>query len=159
MLSVEIIDAELAECDQIFACIKVTRQDLSLWAKATRRRRKALASLLGATQNASAVAERVAETMDGLQPTLFPPLVMPAEMERLKSPEAGRKPATQDLEELLAEFGPIHLTDILLRAKAKGLSLAGKQHAKATIRVKLAQSKRFVNFGNNVWGLPGQAVN
>lgn len=158
MLSVEIIDAELAECDQILACIKATRQDLSLWAKATRRR-KVLASLRGATQNVTVVVEQVAETLDGLQHPLFPPLVMPAEIERLKSPEVGRKPTTQDLEELLAEFGPMHLTDILLRAKVKGLSLAGKRQPKDAIRAKLAQSKRFVNFGNNVWGLPGQAVN
>lgn len=70
--------------------------------------------------------------------------------------EGVRKPDVQVLEEILLQNGPLHLSDAVKLARSRGISLEGSKSPQLLLRDKLNNSKRFVLFGNNVWGLPGQ---
>lgn len=77
------------------------------------------------------------------------------------SPVTGerRKPAVQVIEEILQEYGPLHVADITALSRACGVQLDGKKRKpQQIIKDKLATSKRFYLVGNNVWGLPHHAA-
>ena len=78
------------------------------------------------------------------------------ETEAVTASSDVRKPDVQVLEEILRDRGPLHISDIVKEAQAKGISLAGSKSPPLLLRDKLNNSKRFNLFGNNVWGLPGQ---
>ena len=72
-------------------------------------------------------------------------------------PANGNKPDVQIIEELFKELGPMHVADVVKHAQAKGVAFAGAKPPQQMARDKLANSKRFVLFSNNVWGLLGQS--
>ena len=75
--------------------------------------------------------------------------------------ERAVPPSTVTLEEILRQKGPIHITAIIPIAEGEGMNLTGRNGTTApykTIRDKLNGSKRFHNFGSNVWGLPSQTL-
>ena len=64
------------------------------------------------------------------------------------------KPDTEVLEEILAEYGPLHISDIIEFGRARGVPFMGKTSPKQAARNKLSSSQRFVLLRTNVWGLP-----
>ena len=75
----------------------------------------------------------------------------------LSSDDGLKKPDTQIIEEILVESGqPMHIVDIVNRARLRGVTFAGSKPPNQMAADKLYNSKRFVSFGNNVWGLPYQ---
>ena len=67
----------------------------------------------------------------------------------------GRRPQVAIFEDILREFGPMHVRDIVALAGMRGIPFRsnGKPFTEQ-VREKLAASKRFHLFGGNVWGLP-----
>ena len=59
---------------------------------------------------------------------------------------------------LLLEHGPMHVKEIMRLAQEQGVALKGNKQPHIMMRDKLYGSKKFVNFGGNVWGLPGQTL-
>ena len=70
----------------------------------------------------------------------------------------GKKPDVQIIEDILREYGPLHVTNIVQLAQPRGVSLIGKKKPSLMLRDKMVACKRFKLFGNNVWGLPGQEL-
>ena len=68
-----------------------------------------------------------------------------------------KKPDTQLIEEILEQFGPLHVSDIVVYGGQRGVSFAGGKPPSQIASDKLHGSKRFVLLGNNVWALPSQA--
>ena len=68
-------------------------------------------------------------------------------------PDGGSKPDVQIIEEILRECGPLHVADIVKHAQGLGVAFSGVKPPQQMARDKLANSKRFVLFNNNVWGL------
>ena len=64
----------------------------------------------------------------------------------------------QIIEDIFREYGPLHVTDLVLFGQSKGISFRGSKKATLMARDKMYSSKRFKLFGNNVWGLPGQEL-
>ena len=81
-----------------------------------------------------------------------------ADMPSLDSLRIGTKPEgkpdTEVLEEILAEYGPLHISDIITIGRERGVSFIGKTPPKQAARNKLNTSQRFVLIRSNVWGLP-----
>lgn len=71
------------------------------------------------------------------------------------------KPDTQIMEEILREYGPLHVADVVRIGQERGIAFNGNGKKKITVlaRDKMVGSKRFRLLGNNVWGLPGQEAN
>ena len=60
-------------------------------------------------------------------------------------------------EEILAEKGPLHVTRVVEEAERRGLRFTAKKLPREQVRASFLGSKRFQNFGGNVWGLIEQA--
>ena len=67
-----------------------------------------------------------------------------------------KKPDTQSIEEILEQFGPLHVSDIVVYGWQRGVSFEGAKPPNQMASDKLHSSKRFVLLGNNVWALPSQ---
>ena len=70
----------------------------------------------------------------------------------------GKKPDVQVIEDILREYGPLHVTNIVQLAQPMGVLLSGSKKPTLMVRDKMVACKRFKLFGNNVWGLPGQEL-
>ena len=77
---------------------------------------------------------------------------------RRRGRRKGIKTKSQEFEKLFKEHGPMHVTEIVPIAEARGIELGGKKDKKLQVRDNLYGSKKFYNFGGNVWGLVGQEV-
>ena len=77
---------------------------------------------------------------------------------RRRGRRKGIKTKSQEFEKLFKEHGPMHVTEIVPIAEARGIELVGKKDKKLQVRDNLYGSKKFYNFGGNVWGLVGQEV-
>lgn len=64
------------------------------------------------------------------------------------------KPDTEVLEEILLEYGPLHISDIIEIGRERGVPFMGKTSPKQVARSKLSSSQRFVLLRTNIWGLP-----
>lgn len=83
-------------------------------------------------------------------------LRMSTEREAVTTSNEVRKPDVQVMEEIFREHGPLHIADLVKLAQSRGVSFGNSKSPQLLARDKLNNSKRFVLFGNNVWGLPGQ---
>lgn len=82
------------------------------------------------------------------------PAMMPAlEPLRIGAKQEG-KPATAIIEDILLEYGPLHISDIIAIGRDRGVSFIGKSSPHRMARNKLDASQRFVLLDTNVWGLP-----
>lgn len=72
-------------------------------------------------------------------------------MRRVRGREG--KPHVQTIQEILTEHGPMHVSDIVYHASQKGVPFRGKKKPEQVARDKMANSKRFVLHGDNVWGV------
>ena len=77
---------------------------------------------------------------------------------RRRGRRKGIKTKSQEFEKLFKEHGPMHVTEIVPIAEARGIELGGKKDKKLQVRDNLYGSKKFYNFGGNIWGLVGQEV-
>ncbi len=66
------------------------------------------------------------------------------------------KSDVQIIEDILRRHGPLHAWDIVQLATPEGANFQGRKTPTVMARDKMLRSKRFVLFGRNVWGLPGQ---
>ena len=69
-----------------------------------------------------------------------------------------RKTETAILEDLLRSTGPMHARKIVEQATPLGVNFKGSKPPTEMCRDKMRTSKRFHNFGGNVWGLPSQTL-
>ena len=82
------------------------------------------------------------------------PTMMPAlEPLRIGAKQEG-KPATAIIEDILLEYGPLHISSIVAIGRERGVSFIGKSSPQRMARNKLDASQRFVLLDTNVWGLP-----
>jgi len=74
-------------------------------------------------------------------------------------PQPRRKTNVQVFEELLLEHGqPMHATDIAIQAETRGVVFQGSKPREIQARNALANSKRFVNQGGNMWWVANVAL-
>ena len=75
-----------------------------------------------------------------------------------KIPPRERVLHVQVMEDMLREFGPMHVKDIVRIASLRGVPFKGKKPPCELARDKLNNSKRFYLLGGNWWGLPQHAL-
>ncbi len=71
---------------------------------------------------------------------------------------AKKQTDIQILLDVLKDHGPLHVTDIVRLARSRGVSFYGKKPPTLMARDKVYRSKKFHNFGGNVWGLLSQSL-
>ena len=75
-----------------------------------------------------------------------------------RSKKRYKRPDVQVIEEILHQYGPLHVSKIVQLGQSRGVSFAGNKKPAIMARDKMANCKRFHLFGNNVWGLPNQEL-
>ncbi len=68
------------------------------------------------------------------------------------------KPDVQIIEEILREYGPLHVANIVELGQERGVPFIGREKPTRMAVAKMFYCKRFKQFGNNVWGLPNQEL-
>ena len=156
MLKDEIIAGELEICRQQREQTKYAKKKMREWEMALTRQEKALRALRQAQHLLEAKQEELAPELRGIQISLLNPKTDQEAIDRLNITGSGKKPDVQVLEEIFITYGPMHLHDVVRRGQERGLTFKGRKKPMLVARDKMTASKRFVLFGNNVWGLPNQ---
>lgn len=156
MLKDEIITSELEICRQQREQTKYAKKKMREWEQALTRQEKALHALRQSQQLLEAKQQELAPELRGIQLQIFQPKTNQETIDRLNITGSGKKPDVQVLEEIFITYGPMHLHDVVRHGQERGVTFKGRKKPMLVARDKLTASKRFVLFGNNVWGLPHQ---
>lgn len=130
------VENEMILCDSEIAILESQRDALT--------RKKEALKVLWEVQS---------EIDDGAR--MLPPTMPALESLRVGAKQEG-KPATAIIEDILLEYGPMHISDIIAIGRERGVSFLGKSSPQRMARNKLDASQRFVLLDTNVWGLPIQ---
>ena len=127
----------LRECKLAIMRVDEDIKRLYAWRRVLKRERTALNRLAGDYETLNAIYGQLAF------PEMDAPIV--------------RRSHVQIMEDILSEYGPLHVTTLVAIAMKRGVPFNGKKTQAEQARDKLNNSKRFHLFGGNVWGLPEHA--
>ena len=95
---------------------------------------------------------------DVVQGQLLLPSLIEVSGTKKRKAKARKRSDVQVIEDILRAHGPLHVTEIVRLGQEQGVMFKGSKAPRLMARDKMYGSKRYVNFGGNVWGLPGQTL-
>lgn len=152
MLDNEMIQASLTECRKKREYIKSIKNHIPDWEKVLQDEEEKLLSLIKTQDTVRGVEEKLRHDLRNFHESL---LTQDLKIDNFNI-TGTRKPDVQIIEEILESNGPMHIYDIVQLGRERGVNFNGKKKPTQIARDKLNGSKRFMLFGNNIWGLPNQ---
>lgn len=153
------LSEDLLLCQKKRKAVQAIAQLMAEWDASLDQEESALRTLNQVASNAETFEQRFREAQLTLPCMGLPKTVRPVfQISSRRANLRGNKPEVQVIEEIFRLHGPLHVTDLVRVGQPKGILFKGSKRPTLMARDKMYSSKRFHNFGNNVWGLPDQEV-